>query len=177
MSNNRLLYFSCAWLLVGVLLGGIAWWASQAYRADKVYVTLWQTQFTDLQGRIKKLSKPNKRPLMINFWATWCQPCREEMSDLAALARALQGKVDFVGIAVDNATEVHQFLTNTPVPYPILLGQADVIALMRAEGNTVGGLPFTVIYAANGQQVMAKAGKIQKALLAQSLHSAINDTN
>lgn len=129
---------------------------------DTVIGSIWNTDFLDLNGKVKQLSRPDQRPLLINFWATWCEPCREEMADLSALAITLKEKVDFVGIAIDNTTAIEAFLDKQKIAYPLLLGQADVLALMQSEGNAVGGLPFTVVYNTEGQKIATISGKIQK---------------
>ena len=159
--------------LFTLMLGSVAWWVNHTYQQQEITPILWQAQFVDLKGNVQKIPRPNTRPLVVNFWASWCGPCREEMPELAELALLFQEQVDFVGIAVDNMDEVQQFLMTMKVPYPIWLGQADTLALMKAEGNTSGGLPFTVVYTANGHPMMTMAGKVQKDTLKALLQSAI----
>jgi thiol-disulfide isomerase/thioredoxin len=159
--------------LFAFLLGSLAWWVSASYQQDRVTSSLWQKEFMDMQGKLQKIPRPNKRPLVVNFWATWCGPCREEIPELVELALLYKGQVDFVGIALDNKVAVQQFLRTTNIAYPILLGQADILALMQAEGNSMGGVPFTVIYAASGHSLMTIAGKIKKDTLKQTLQSAV----
>jgi thiol-disulfide isomerase/thioredoxin len=155
-----------------LLLGGIAWWVNHRYH-EKAPAGLWQAEFIDIKGKVQKISRPHQRPLVVNFWASWCGPCRDELPELAELALLFREQVDFVGIAVDNKAAVASFLLTTQVPYPILLGQADTLALMKAEGNTIGGLPFTLVYTANGHLMMTKAGKIHKEALKKQLQHAL----
>jgi len=90
------------------------------------------------------------KPLVLNFWASWCPPCVKEMPDLDGLAQA-HPRVGFVGLAVDSAVNVQRFLQKTQVSYPILVSGHGGIAHMRALGNRQGGLPFTVLFDAEGR--------------------------
>jgi peroxiredoxin len=111
------------------------------------------------------------KTVVINFWAPWCPPCVEEMPALNALYPELQAKqVELLGIAVDTADNVHEFLTEHNVDYPILIAQHEGIELATKLGNTQGGLPYTVILSTDGKQILTKAGRIhpdeiKKALL------------
>ena len=118
----------------------------------------------DLAGQPRKLSEWRGRILMCNFWATWCAPCREEIPLLMA-ARAKYGPigVEIVGIAVDNASKVRDFSTSFKISYPILLAEADGLDLMRKLGNTVGGLPYTVVADRQGKVVQRKLGAFKQA--------------
>jgi thiol-disulfide isomerase/thioredoxin len=156
----KLQYLLGSLILLICLLGGFAWWETQQYQATKQLPLIWRTEFVDLAGKAQML--PNRgKPVVINFWASWCGPCQEEVPILSAFAQQYRGKIAVIGIAVDNVHAVQQFLAKIPSHYPILLGNADVLALMKAEGNHIGGLPFTIVYTANGQKIMAKAGKIE----------------
>jgi len=90
------------------------------------------------------------RPLVVNFWASWCPPCVREMPDIDDLSQA-HPQVGFVGLAVDSAVNVRRFVQKTQVSYPILVSGHGGIALMRALGNHQGGLPFTVLFNAQGR--------------------------
>lgn len=152
-----------------LMLGGAAVWMTKASSSYSESSALWHAQFGDLSGQIRRIKQPVERPLVVNFWATWCTPCQEELMDLADLATRFKDSADFVGIAVDNTLNVQAFLAKHSINYPTYLGQADVLALMQSEGNTVGGVPFTVVYAKGGRKVKAISGKIQKETLAALL--------
>ena len=113
----------------------------------------------DLAGQPRKLSEWQGRILMCNFWATWCAPCREEIPLLMA-ARAKYGStgVEIVGIAIDNATKVRDFSTSFKISYPVLVAEASGLDLMRKLGNSVGGLPYTVVADRQGNVVHRKLG-------------------
>jgi len=90
------------------------------------------------------------KPLVVNFWASWCPPCVKEMPDLQALSET-HPEVGFVGLAVDTQVNVRRFVQKTPVSYPILISGHGGIERMRDLGNRQGGLPFTVLFDAQGR--------------------------
>ncbi|HRL22489.1 MAG TPA: TlpA disulfide reductase family protein [Alcaligenes sp.] len=106
--------------------------------------------FPDLQDQDRTLSSYAGKPLVINFWATWCAPCVKEMPDLQALHQRYP-EVNFVGIAVDSKDNVREFLQRVPVSYDILLSGPGGVKQMRSLGNKKGGLPFTVVFGSNGR--------------------------
>ncbi len=86
----------------------------------------------------------------MNFWATWCAPCRREMPLLDEISQAYAGRMTVLGIAVDDPGPVIEFVTALGIDYPILVGSSDVIATQRAWGNSAGALPYTVLVDAAG---------------------------
>lgn len=113
----------------------------------------------DLSGAPVDLQRFRGRPLLINVWASWCAPCVEEMPELARFAAA-QGDhgVQVLGLALDSAEGVREFLRRVPVDYPIVLetpGPADASVRL---GNTQGLLPYTVLVGAQGRIVRQKLG-------------------
>ncbi|KPC50795.1 TlpA family protein disulfide reductase [Amantichitinum ursilacus] len=123
----------------------------------------------DLQGKPQKVSQWIGKPIVLNFWATWCEPCREETPAFVKLQKQYGDAVQFVGVAIDEAPAVTQFIKQYGVTYPILLGDADGMDMMLALGNVQGGLPFTLILDRKGhiaaQQLgVMKADAVQKAL-------------
>ena len=79
------------------------------------------TPFTDLQGRARKLAEWRGKPVVVNFWATWCAPCREEIPMLAEARNAGAGRFEVVGIAIDNAPKVAEYAANYKISYPVLV--------------------------------------------------------
>jgi thiol-disulfide isomerase/thioredoxin len=101
------------------------------------------------------------RPLVINFWATWCTPCVEEMPLIDDFFR--QNKVNewqVIGLAIDQPSRVRQFLNQFPVSYRIGLAGLNGTELAKKLGNEAGGLPFTVVLDADGQLKHRKLGKL-----------------
>jgi len=104
------------------------------------------------------------KPLVLNFWASWCPPCVKEMPDLNALAQA-HPQVGFVGLAVDSEANVRRFTRKVQVSYPLLLSGHGGIQVMRDLGNRQGGLPFTVLFDAQGRLQRRILGQIDAAQL------------
>ena len=97
----------------------------------------------------------------MNFWATWCPPCREEIPGLVrARDKLLSSKVEFVGIAIDQAAKVVDFARNVRVSYPLLMADATGLDLVRNLGNPSGGLPFTVVLDRKGMVAHRNLGSI-----------------
>lgn len=103
-------------------------------------------RLTDLSGKPRTLDEWHGRILVINFWATWCPPCREEIPALVrARDKFLPSRVEFVGIAIDQVAKVAEFARNVHISYPLLMADASGLDLIRKLGNPSGGLPFTVV--------------------------------
>lgn len=99
----------------------------------------------DLRGNSVVVSRWNNRVLVLNFWATWCAPCRKEIPLLNTLQKNYAGRdVQIVGIAVDNIDAVKQFIHAVPINYPVLIGDQEAIELIEAYGDRAGALPYTV---------------------------------
>ena len=116
--------------------------------------------FPDIEGRQVELTQYLGKPLVLNFWATWCPPCVKEMPDLEALHAKHQG-VHIVGLAVDTVVNVEKFITKVQVSYPLLITGHGGIQLMRTLGNKQGGLPFTVVFNEKGQVATQILGQIK----------------
>jgi thiol-disulfide isomerase/thioredoxin len=139
--------------LAGALAGALAL-QSRSGAAE-----LLSSRFPDLAGQDRRLSEWQGRPFLCNFWATWCAPCREELPLLdAARQRHAAIGLEVVGIAVDNAANVGEYLKSVPVRFPVLVAGAAAIDLMRRLGNAAGGLPFTVSMDAAGRVRGRKLG-------------------
>lgn len=102
-------------------------------------------RFPDLNGTDRTLADWPDKLLIVNFWASWCAPCLKEIPDFVTLQQQFSDQnVQFVGIAVDNRAAVEKFVAATPINYPVLIGDFDALRLVKAYGNTSGGLPYTV---------------------------------
>ena len=107
------------------------------------------------------------KPLVLNFWATWCPPCVEELPLLDAFYKQNAPKSwQVVGLAIDQPRAVRKFLERTPVSFPIGMAGMGGTELGHAFGNLAGGLPFTVVLGAGGDVVQRKMGRITPADLA-----------
>lgn len=120
---------------------------------------LFDAKFGDLDGKIRNISEWKDRPLVCNFWATWCAPCREEIPLLIeARGKHAANRVEVLGIALDSADKVRQFADSMKIPYPLLVAGADGLELMRQLGNGGGGLPYTLIVDGRGRRAGHKLG-------------------
>lgn len=100
------------------------------------------------------------RPLLLNFWATWCPPCVREMPLLDRFYREQSARGwQVLGLAADNAAAVREFLGRTPVAFPIVLAGFEGVDLSRRLGNKSGGLPFTVLFGRDGRIVQRHTGE------------------
>ncbi|TAL90130.1 MAG: TlpA family protein disulfide reductase [Candidimonas sp.] len=125
-------------------------------------IPLFDRTFPDPEGVAHPMSTWLGKPLIVNFWASWCPPCVKEMPDLDALHKKYP-TVQFLGVGVDTASNIRNFIRKTPVSYPLLVAGHDGIQLMRDLGNQVGGLPFTVVFNAKGQEINRVLGQIKPA--------------
>jgi thiol-disulfide isomerase/thioredoxin len=117
---------------------------------------LLSASYPDLSGRVRRLSEWQGRVALFNFWATWCAPCREEMPLLDAAIRRYG--VSVVGIGIDQASKIREFVTNVGVRYEMLVADAGAVPLMKSLGNPSGGLPFTVVLDRAGRIASRKLG-------------------
>lgn len=130
--------------------GGVA--AVLALQTRSGAAELLSSAYPDLDGRPRRLLEWRGRPLVCNFWATWCAPCREELPLLdAAWRKNAANSLQVVGIAVDNAVNVQEYLKTVKIGFPVLVAGAAAIDLMRDLGNRSGALPFTVMLDAAGR--------------------------
>jgi thiol-disulfide isomerase/thioredoxin len=141
---------------------GVAWrrHAAQAVAPDALR-TVWSAEFDTPSGETLKLADFRGKPLVLNFWATWCPPCVEEMPLLDAFFRQNSSNGwQVIGLAIDQPSQVKRFVSQFPVGYPIALGGMNGSELGRLLGNAQGGLPFTVVFDAAGNVILQKLGKL-----------------
>jgi thiol-disulfide isomerase/thioredoxin len=115
----------------------------------------------DVWDEPHKISEWSGKPLLINFWATWCAPCRREMPLLQALhnERVATG-LQIVGIAIDRQPDVQSYIAEAGISYPILSGEADAMAVSDLFGLDGLGLPFSVLVASNGTILTVHLGEV-----------------
>ncbi len=168
-------------VVVAVALLAIAAGATMALRFDapseKVLInaaTLLEQSFNDADGRLQPMSQWQGGLLVVNFWATWCAPCIEEMPDLQSVqAEYAERGVTIVGIAIDNASAVKRFRDEQNIALPLLVAGGAGTELVRQLGNASGALPYTVLVDRSGGVVQSKLGRLQASQLRAWLDAAL----
>lgn len=129
-----------------------------------------QIDLVALKNLLKREGE-NTKPLLINFWATWCDPCREEFPDLVKISADYQGKIDFITISLDELSEIDRdvpkFLAKMKAMMPAYLLKTpdEEAAIETVAKDWQGGLPFTILYDAKGETAFTKQGKVKPDVL------------
>jgi len=117
----------------------------------------------DMDGKSQALAQWRGKVIVVNFWATWCPPCLEEIPEFVRMQEKLGPRgLQFVGIAIDNQDKVREFAVKFGINYPILIGEMEGIELVRRVGNDRGGLPFTVIVDRKGRLIGTELGGLNE---------------
>ena len=159
--SKRQVVFGGVAVLAAIAGTGLALKKQPAGLDMETQQALWNAEFDTPDGQILKMQNLQGRPLVINFWATWCAPCVEEMPLLDIFFRQNVAKGwQMVGLAIDQPSRVRQYLSQNAISYPIGLAGMTGTELGRLLGNEVGGLPFTVVLDGKGGLIQRKLGKL-----------------
>jgi thiol-disulfide isomerase/thioredoxin len=153
----------------GAAGAGLAWWRLRPGPVrSEAESAFWASRFDSPAGPPLALQAWQGRPLLVNFWATWCPPCVEELPLLNAFYREQSGKGwQVLGLAVDQPAAVRRFLDKLPLAFPVGMAGLAGTELARSLGNPSGGLPYSVVFDRQGQVTHRKIGKLSAAELAQ----------
>jgi peroxiredoxin len=125
---------------------------------------------TDLEGHEHSITQWDGRVVLVNFWATWCPPCRKEIpAFMEVLNRYRDRGFQIVGIAIDEHEAVTDFINNLGVNYPQLIGEHDAIEVSQLYGNHYGALPYSVLFDRQGIIRFAKPGELKQDKLESQL--------
>lgn len=117
----------------------------------------------DIEGNIRNIKDWDGQVVLLNFWATWCPPCLEEIPHFIEIQQEMQNRgFQIIGVAVDSEENVRAFADEMAMNYPILAGEMEAIELSQKYGNTIGGLPFSAIIDKNGKVTHTIMGELSK---------------
>jgi len=161
------------WVMAGVgvaagLAGALlAWQKFQAHGVmDEAVQNFWLQEFEKPEGGTLSMQELRGKPLLLNFWATWCPPCIEELPLIDNFFNLNKSKsLQVVGLAVDQPSMVRRFLTQKPLGFPVGLAGFNGTELGKSLGNSQSVLPFSVIFDAKGRLLAQKAGKLDQSNL------------
>ena len=130
---------------------------------------------------LKKLLVPNGKPLLINFWATWCDPCREEFPDLVKIGADYKNRIDLITVSLDDLAEIKgdvpKFLAamKSDSPAYLLKTPDEGAAIAAVSKDWQGGLPFTILFNANGETIYIKQGKFKTEFLRAEIERVLKE--
>ncbi len=134
--------------------------------APQALTTVPDFTFSDPEGHPHQSNEWMGKVLVLNFWATWCPPCLQEVPTFVRYQKSYGDKgLQFVGIAVDELDAVRDFRRAHGVNYPLLLGETDAVQLSQRLGDRLSGLPFTVVFDRNGQVRFRQLGELTAEML------------
>jgi thiol-disulfide isomerase/thioredoxin len=126
----------------------------------------------DANGRQQPLAQWKDKILVVNFWATWCAPCVDEMPELSELQDQIgPAGMQIIGIGIDSASNIAEFAAKYKITYPLYVGGVNGTELSRRFGNEAGGLPFTVLIDKNGNVRKTYLGRLKMEQLREDLSS------
>ncbi|GJM11348.1 MAG: hypothetical protein DHS20C11_36240 [Lysobacteraceae bacterium] len=148
-------------IVAGVAGWGIGRWLAAPQMADIAAERFPTVEWIDLEGTMHTSDDWQGSPTLVNFWATWCAPCRREMPYLDELHG--NGAIEIVGVAIDTPGDVEAFLEETPVSYTILIDDGAAMSLLAFLGNPAGALPHSVLLDRHGAVVTTHMGELTEA--------------
>jgi thiol-disulfide isomerase/thioredoxin len=131
--------------------------------------------FPDVSGKIRHSAEWQGKVRIINFWATWCPPCIEEIPEFIKMQKQYGDKgVQFIGIAIEEREPVADYLKSIAINYPILIGGIDATALSQQMGNVINAVPFTVVVNREGQIIHQQPGPFSDEQMLKIITPLIN---
>ncbi|SFB67518.1 Thiol-disulfide isomerase or thioredoxin [Polaromonas sp. OV174] len=170
MNRRHVLYGGVA-AAAGLAGAGAAWWKFQphdlatgaggAAEASRLIEAFWALNFDTPDGKSLPMSSFRGKWLLVNFWATWCPPCVEELPLLDYFYQENKSKdLQIVGLAVDQPSAVRTWLETRPLNFPVGMAGLGGTDLSKSLGNQSGALPFSVVFGASGQLLHRKIGQV-----------------
>lgn len=145
---------------------------AQTPPSDQSAALLLAQTLPDSAGKMQDLSQWKGKKLIVNFWATWCAPCVEEMPELSAMqAHLLSQNIQIIGIGIDSAENIGVFASKYNIAYPLYVAGMNGAELARRMGNANGGVPYTLLISADGKIKKKYFGKLKFDELKEDLRS------
>ncbi len=167
---NKLNSLFIGLLLIASIGFGFRYFFQSAQSNNQTTAPLFAATFPNEKNQPQNLKQYAGKIVVLNFWATWCEPCREEMPELSALHQIYQGKnVVVLGVAIDDVATIDEFLKETKVSYPLFAAEMQGMEIASNLGNNKGVLPYTVIIKADGSVAKTYFGRVSKPLLEETL--------
>ncbi len=130
----------------------------------------------DIDGDMREISEWDGQVVLLNFWATWCPPCREEIPLLIEAREQLHDQgLEVIGVAADDIDAVRAFARELDIPYPLLVHPATSLEIARAYGEGLGALPYSVLYDRDGRILATHSGEMDRQQLQAFLSDAFDD--
>ncbi|MES2535121.1 MAG: TlpA disulfide reductase family protein [Pseudomonadota bacterium] len=172
MKQNKLPFAAIAVIFAGIgIYFGIQRLEPEAPHNAAV-ANFYSQSMPDAQGTMRALSQWKGKTLVVNFWATWCAPCVDEMPELVALQTEVASKnTQIIGIGIDSAANIREFGSKYKISYPLYSAGMVGTDLSRQFGNQAGGLPFTVLITADGKVKKTYLGRLNMKELRNDLGS------
>ncbi len=169
--SSPYVYITLIALLGLVLYYGLYYFnGKQAEASSASTQPLFAANFPDQNGKPQALKSYAGKIVVLNFWATWCEPCREEMPELSKLYDAYKNKnLVVLGVAIDDVAAVSKFTKDTKVSYPLFAADMDGMQIAANLGNDKDVLPYTVIIKADGSVAKTYFGRVTQPLLEETL--------
>ena len=164
-------------LAAAILAASAGFFAYRATLSDRsiaeAAADLKRLRLPDVSGKKQSLAQWGDKVLIVNFWATWCEPCRKEVPVLLRVqAKHAVNSVQLVGISVDSVDKVRQFAIEYQIRYPLFIGSIDIIDLTRRLGNRTAALPYTIVLDRAGRVIMTHLGAVTEAELEGAIKRA-----
>lgn len=171
---RRPLYAVSALLLCVAFYAGYMLWSVTKTGAPQLEAStverLFKAEFSDLTNTTKTLKDYRGKVIVLNFWATWCPPCRQEMPAFSKVQEALGAQgVQVIGMGIDSPSAIKEFALQFPVSYPLLMGGTAGMDLMRELGNPDAALPYTFVFNRDGQPAFSHLGMLTEETLSERL--------
>lgn len=172
MIKNYLKIFAAAFVIIVLGLATRHYLINPAISDNSNISTgaLYAANFVDASAKPQAVKQWQGKIMVVNFWATWCPPCREEMPELSRLQDQYRDSgVIVLGISTDDVDKIREFSKEIKVSYPLLAGDVESMNLAASLGNDKGVLPYTVIVKPDGTVAKVHFGRVDQPLLEQTL--------